>query len=768
MKRSAAAVFLGVLATGFLRAEPPANWERRDVRLPPLLWYENDPVAQRRFLMVSLLYWDMTQGRSYQRLFVPFFFRFKDAPSTQTIVPPLYLQRTNAAGSRVTAAWPFLLYDYRNIDRSRIDQAFPVGFRRVRGDSRSGLFLNYGWSVSPDHRTHALIPLFLRHRGSMSDLDLWGLFYRASRKADGALEERRYAGLFPLFGAGGSAPSAAVRTSYLFPLYYYERGPGRWTLLTLPASRGLRGDRRWGHAGLYFYSRGPGRRTDGVFPLWSRSAAEEGRERGLQLLNFIDRRREDRHFQTLFPLYGHWANADGSKTLSWLYCRRRSVRRDAEGQPAGEDVRGWSLLAHWARNAEGDDTRVLLPLYWRYRRPDRWSLDLVFPLFGRYRDKETTITAGVPFLHAKSEDQETWSFLYLYWRDRQRERRRDVLFPLAFYDRGPDHKNFVSPIFWRRRGPLSREGAWPLGYWYRSAEKKRCLVLPVFYHTRTGARRFTCVGPWYSGRNPQGGSAGLFPLWGWDWSEGTRGAYFLPFYAVRRVGENRLDVNYLLLGHVRRTPEEKSHGFFPLYQAVRWKGERSFWAPRIIPLVAWNSTARSKDGWVVPYAWHRSPSYRWGVVLPLWYSFRRYVEGGSSTASSEMLFPLYAAGRDARSRYRVAAPLWWSFDTPRGGAFRLFFPLYWRVTTKGEGERQREVRVVGPWYRVVNKTEAGAERTIGLAPLFSQTRGMAGEGGFDLFGGLFAREVRGHARRFRWFWFFTTPPRVLGSAASKP
>jgi hypothetical protein len=48
MKSSSAAIFLSLLTAGSLRAGTPAGWERREMRWPPLLWYENDPAAQRR------------------------------------------------------------------------------------------------------------------------------------------------------------------------------------------------------------------------------------------------------------------------------------------------------------------------------------------------------------------------------------------------------------------------------------------------------------------------------------------------------------------------------------------------------------------------------------------------------------------------------------------------------------------------------------------------------------------------------------------------
>jgi len=780
----------GILVGRPLAAEESSGWEGRAVRLPPLLWYERDPAEDRRFLMVSLLYWDMAQGRSYQRLFVPFFFRFKNDAAAQTYLPPLYLQRTTLSGGRVTTALPILLYDYRNRDRSRIDQAFPLGFRRVRGDARKGWLLNYGWSVSPDRRSHALVPLFWRDRSPGRAFDLWGPFYRVAVGGRDDVPERRYAGVFPLWGAGGTTASPSVRSSFLIPFYYHERAPGRSVLLTLPASRAALGERRWGHIGLYYRARGPRRRTDGIFPLWSRTATTDGAERGLQLLNFIDQRRSDRRFQTVFPLYGHWANADGSRFLSWLYCRRRAVRRDADGRPAGEDIRGWSLLYTWARRPGGDSTDVAFPVYWRYRRPGRWSLDLAFPLFGRYRDPHTTITAGLPFLHARSDEQETWSFLYLYWRDRQKERRRDVLFPLAFYDRSPGKRNFVSPLFWTRRGPLSREGAWPLGHWYKSAEKSRRLVLPLYYNAAAANRRLTIFGPYYRVARTSLDGWGVFPLWGWTRPHpGSPGAS--PPRREPPVPRDDFDLNFLLLGHVARHGDERTHGFYPLYRSVRRGDFKNFWAPRGLPLVAWRREERRRDGWVFPFAWHRSPERAWELFLPLWYGSRQsqpvagasaergktkestqvlfplYWRGRSPERRYTTLFPLYAEGRDSQSRYRVAAPLWWSFDTPRGGAFRLFFPLYWRATFSGEGKDNKVVRVYGPWYSVVTQKGDASERTVGLAPLFSKTAGVPGEGEFDVLGGLFARETHGHARRFRWLWLFTTRPRPGNPARSE-
>jgi len=814
-------------------------WDERPIRLPPLFWLERE--KDRRFLMASLLYWDWREGVSSQQLLLPVFYRSREADRsllvslpfiasyrraeeswtvagpffrsanerfTRTALFPLYWQQSRPRGGRVTAALPFLFYDYRSFDRSKIDQAWLLGWRRVRGTATRGIFLNYAWSRDPDEGFQTFFPLYWRRHSPDAATDVVGPFYRrVEEKSDG---QRRYAGLFPLAGWGGGGPASNVRSHYLFPLYYYGRTSDRTFWMTPLASREAGGDRRRGHAGLFYYDRDPDQKAAGLFPLWYRSASADGFSKTVQALNFYDRREGDERFQTLFPLYGRWTTSQGSRFLSWGVWRRRTELLNADGGSAGSRVSGWALLAHWSGDAKGNRTRVLFPLVWDYRRPPDWGLDLVFPFYAHYRDGPLSLTATPFFIHARNEGRESWSWLFLYWKNDLINRRTHLFFPLLYHEAGPRRTLWLTPLYWSRRSPLSREGAFPLGYWYASREKARTFLLPFYGHNRTLEGRWSFVGPAYRAEGPDRRSYGVLPLWGRFFSSRERGSYLAPFYwasgdgrgngsmvlppllayvSQRRAGtpERERSVNYLLLGTVAQKGADLSHGFFPLYQYAREGDFRNFWAPRILPLIAWERRARVRQGYVFPYAFRRSPEADWNFFFPLWYSGRRFsVEGGSApvrgpqSSTARVLFPVYWHAADgARThtyappffvrfdegprRVRAVTPLGWSVDTAGGGKFRLFFPLYWRVVTAPRPDApSKDISVVGPWYRVKTERDGRPSRTMGLAPFFSSTAAGPRDRYFDILGGLYARDVRDGMVRHRFLYFFTT------SSAAKP
>jgi hypothetical protein len=70
---------------------------------------------------------------------------------------------------------------------------------------------------------------------------------------------------------------------------------------------------------------------------------------------------------------------------------------------------------------------------------------------------------------------------------------------------------------------------------------------------------------------------------------------------------------------------------------------------------------------------------------------------------------------------------------------------------------------MGPWYRTTTERTDKVVRTVGLAPLFSYSTSGEGDRYFEILGGLFARDVQGSGRRFRWLYFFYTRPRAIAS-----
>jgi len=815
-----------------------ASWKKRPVRLPPLFWYEADPEEERRLLMLSMLYWNVQDRSSSYKLMLPVFYRWRESDRsllvslplvfsyrrptekwmvaglffrhsdprvTHTALFPFYWQKIRAEGGRVTTLPPFLFYDYRSGDRQKVDQVSLWGWSRRRGDRRLGFLLNYAWFDDPGVRTRVFFPAYWRFRNPGGKLDVLAPFYW-KRSAPTAPPQTDM-GLFPLAGAGWGAR----RSHYLLPVYLYSRGEKSRSFLTLPFSSFVNDDQRAGHLGLYFYSRDPDLRLSGVFPLWYLRRSADGFEEKTQILNFYQRRENEDYFQTLFPLYGYWSDPDGAHLVSWLALWRRK-----EGSSSG-----WSYLYHWRNADNGDRTRVFFPLYWHFRRPPDWGVDVLFPFYARTRDGDSTLTAVPPFLWKKTRDRRTWSLLFLYWRDHQADRGSTTLFPLFHYNYNARRRLFFSPLAWTRRSALSREGIVLPAYWYRSAESKRFIFFPVYWGSATPSKSLTIVPPYYRWRREERRAYGLFPLWGRDFSPEERGGYLFPFYwySADKKGDGlwivppllvylsrggtgtdrpRSHLQYLLLGGVAREGENLEHEFFPLYKYIRRADFRNFWAPRGIALAAWERQGPRRKGFVFPYAWRRSPERDWDLFVPLWYRSREFETTGSTASvargagrgGASVFFPLYWAGRNPERDYRcvlplyfhygepgrrlnVLAPLWMTYDSPAGKKFRMFFPLYWRFLRKGEEKSStndvrsvdRDIVVLGPWYRVTVTRPGGRSRTVGLAPVFSSTVSGPNDRYFEILGGLFGRDIQSGLRRYRIFYFFYTAPRPGGPAA---
>ncbi len=847
-------------------------WKPRPVRLPPLFWYERDPDVPRRVLMVSLLYWDVLDQQTTQKLLLPIFYRWREEDRsllvslpfvvsylrpgerwfsagpffrssnderTYSFFFPLYGQKIREGGGRVTTAFPFLFYDYRSSDRSRIDQVTPFGWMRRRPDRSSGMLLNYWWFKIPEENFRTLFPVYWSVRKPASRFEaLVPFYYRKEELRPGpwataastvstpsltseassafgssgvvpspkSYPTRRWAGLFPVLGGGWGG---GLSSHYLFPLYFYSRADLRRSFITLPASAIRDDDQRQGHIGLYYYSHDPDLRVDGVFPFWFHRRSADGFENKTHFLNFYARRENEDSFRTLFPLYGYWSSPEQAQLLSWGVWWKR----------APDFHSGWAYLYHWKRAGE-DTTRIFFPLYWHFWRTPDWGFDTFFPFYTRYRDGPTVITAVPPVFIRRSEDQTTWSFLFLFWRDRQKDQGSLSVFPFFHYNFNTRRRMLFAPLFWTRTSPSSREGIVPPVYWYRSAEARRTVVFPLLWRERSEDKSITIVPPYYQWRNKDRNAYGVFPVWGRQKSEKERGGYLLPFYwysgdgrgngmwvippALAYItrhgygtGNPRLNVQYLLLGNIQKSSHTLQHDFFPLYRYVRSGSDdyTNFWAPRIVALVAWEREGVKRKGVVVPYLWRRAPQKDWDLFIPLWYRSRTYEVSGSTdgprvraelSGGALSVFPLYWQGRNEERDYRFVVPLyahyaegdrrftmfmplWTSYTGETGRKFRLFFPLYWRFLLKSAPEvdagldapAEKDIVVFGPWYRIDSRGKGRSSRTVGFAPFYSNTASGDQDRYFEIFGGLFGRDIQDGQRRFRYLYFFYTKSKTI-------
>jgi len=790
------------------------EFQPRPIRLPPLFWHEKDIRERQRLLMVLMLYWDYQEEASSHKLLLPVFYRWKEEDRSLIVSLPLYLsykspddywtlagpfyrhddpQRKRTAlfplywstkksnGGRMTVALPFVFYDYSNPLENRRDFVSPFGWFRQRPSTSTGFLLNYWWKTESSSRFRTLFPVYW-HLWSPGDrLDVWGLFYR--RETD----DKKWAGLFPLAGAGWGR---GLASHYLFPVYYYSHDEDETAFATLLASRIRSPDSTKGHLGLYYYSVNPDERIHGLFPIWHHSRSSDDYSRRTWFLLYYSRKENDSRFHTLFPFYGYWESPEKKRFLSWLYLRTEQE----------DTVSGWAGLYRWKKEG-ADETNVFFPLYWHFWRDPDWGLDVFFPLYLRWRDADSSLTAIPPFLWRKKGSRTTWSLFFLLWRDRDADRGFTTMFPLfhSMYD--PQRSQFFSPIAWRRKSRLSREGIVPPVYWYRSAEIKRLFVIPVYWSVQHPEKRLLIVPPYYSWKDFDSRIYGLFPLWGHHREQDRHGGYLFPFYwySKKTTGDgvwiipplltyiqkdrsgtpdSALHVQYLILGDYSRKREDLEHGFFPLYKYVSSPERTNFWAPRILALTAWDRRGESRQGYFFPYAWKRAPDRRWDFLFPLWYRHDETRLEDNTTSRLRIFFPLYWSGTNTRrewryfvplyarfssahgNRFRAVTPLYMSYQNDRGNRFRMIFPLYWRFASA-----KRDISIYGPWYRTTGLKNGRTTRTVGLAPFFSKSSAGPDDNYFELLGGLFARDVQEGQRRFRFLYFFYTKPKPLGDPA---
>lgn len=826
----------GVLATpGWGESPRPTS-----LRVPPVVWYESDPEAARRFLMLGLFYWDTLEGESRRQVLLPFYYRERSVESlfwmalpcaagyrrgdhhwllaglfydgvspevSRRVLFPLYWDKRKSQGSRTRVLLPFLFYDYRNASGLKRDRWALWGFERRRGPLHYGSKLNCIWRDGPEGGFWTLFPLAWSVTSPGERWTAWGPFYRSEKEISSG-QRLRHRGLFPLWDQGWGADYAH---QHLLPFYWVTRQPDQEDFHTPVYSSWRRGrleGRRWG---IYSQAQGGGLREKAVWPLWYRLRREDDSETIDQVLLFYRRKNPTESFQACFPFYGRWVEGDEKRFLTWGV----STWVTPEGRG------GWAGPAFWRSREGGSATQVLFPLAWRLKRPpEEASLDLFLPFYFSWRRGDTRLTVIPPVSIQRSPHQTTWSLLFLYWRDRRPEFQSTTLAPFFHQRSTPGHWRLFTPLGYLRKSPLSREGFLFPAYWYTSAEKRRRLFPPFYWRETTPAGSSLVIPPWYHWQRGDQVDQGIFPLWGRHRSLEERGGYLLPFYYftadsqgnglwivppmlghVRRYGQGTdnpgMSYQYLILGLGRVEPRLSEHGFFPLFQYARRPDARSFMAPRILPLVNFKREGSHRFRWLFPAAWERRPEKDWTLVAPFFYESRSYklisqaspqtpeiatplpeagvqvstatFQRGAQTERWSVLlglwwrfsskdsdttfgFPLYLSQRDPERQLRWLLPVYLDSRTPAGSRWSTLFPLYWRVALGGES-RRRDISVLGPVYRLKERTSRGESRTWGLAPLFSRTVDDLGLAHFDILGGLigFTRDEQG--ARWQWFYF---------------
>ena len=333
--------------------------------------------------------------------------------------------------------------------------------------------------------------------------------------------------------------------------------------------------------------------------------------------------------------------------------------------------RGYRVVfpMYWSFWSPGSRHRVLAPFYFDHQLGDRRRL--VIPPVELHRTPESSTVRVWPlFFHSdRGEHGHSTTLVPFAHVSREGGRRTVVLPPLLSFARTDDGRQ------------LSQGIIGGLFHWKSEKDRLSLGLLPLFWHRRSPASRFTWVAPLNFHWSDTGSGSSTFlsvPLLLHHHdprASTTLGLAPLPFYHHRSAGRRRLYLPPISLYH--RTGERWLLTLGPTWLHGSPKGG-GFGVP---PLFAdWNDRRR----WLVlfPALWHRRSerSTTW-VVGPGYYHRRRAEDPPLRPAQDRLaagLAPLFFYSRRPGATTWVGlAGAFVQHRTPMTSA-QVLFPLWWR------------------------------------------------------------------------------------------
>jgi hypothetical protein len=389
------------------------------------------------------LWEDSEERRRFYSIFGTFHFQDKREGGHTTIAPPLWFDRQRPNGRRIWAAVPFM-----------------AGGRRLYNFTRFGIaapgFVDF-FRIGKNHRFTGWVPFLFRYQ-------------KCGFQEDDA-SSCRYTvwGSAPLFLYGRDGQGR--RTHGLLGLYYADRRPGGFRLLTLPFGVTWKKDESlsWYVATLGVKTTRTHRRTMFLPFFWRKAHRTEDTSTTVVPPIFVSRRRQDRRFLSaglvfwqarqqhkvtttiLPPVFLH-AHAWQQRRLTWLL--PLFVRDDHKAKDSTFTM--VPPLAYVQRRKGKDLDFVQFPLVWHIERGENegtfgaflwWDIrvkktavQLVPGVFTRVRKREGGITTvlgpGLAWWRKDGDDRHVRVLFGAFGGGVENGRRYATVFG-AHIDRGP-------------------------------------------------------------------------------------------------------------------------------------------------------------------------------------------------------------------------------------------------------------------------------------------------------------------------------------------
>jgi hypothetical protein len=696
-----------------------------DNNLLLLLWYKNDKIRQKYFLVFFPFYWSFKNGENSSSTFFPIYSKGNSPSFNYLAITPLFwhfkrpLRTTNflfpvwwnrKAGSDENRQFTNIVFPFywSFKDKTKTNKVlFPLIWNFKDKNYQSYTFLPFfSTGKSPDNswRYTMATPVFWHFRNPESTTNfLFPIWW--NRKAGSGEDTRITNVVFPVywsykdktktnkvfFPIYWSYKDKAKTNKVLFPLIWSFKKPDYHSYTFLPFfSTGKSSDDRFKYimaTPVFWHFRNPESTTNFLFPIWWNRKAGSGENTRITNVvfpfywSYKDKTTTNKVF---FPIY--WSYKYKAKTnkvlfpLIWSF--KDSVYRSFTFLPLfstgkSSDNRFTYTMAtpvFWHFRNPESTTNFLFPIWWNRKAgsgEDTKLTNVVFPFYWSYKDKIKTNNVLFPFYWSyKDNTKNNKVFFPLFWSLKDTVYRSYTFLPLFSTGKSPDdHYKYTmaTPVFWHFRNPESTTN----------------FLFPIWWNRKSGSGEDTritnIVFPFYwSYKDKTKTNKVLFPLI-WSFKKTDYQSYtFLPFFSTGKSSDNRFKYTMAtpVFWHFRN-PESTTNFLFPIW---------------------WNRKSGSGEdirltNTVFPFYWSYMDKTKTNKVLfPLIWSFK------NPDFQSYTFLPFFSTGKSSDNRYNyiMTTPVFWHIETPESNR-NILFPIWWNRKS-GSGEETSLTNIVFPVY----------------------------------------------------------------------
>lgn len=371
------------------------------------------------------------------------------------------------------------------------------------------------------------------------------------------------------------------------------------------------------------------------------------------------------------------------------------------------DYKFRTLFPLWAeRTQPGDRASLYSPFYFNRRSKDH-DADIVFPLFFRLRNFETTTTIVGPFGRSEKKGKpgspggvDTWLAPFFFHGQNEDKSGYFHIPPLLTFTKYSQKGglNIAGPLFCKWRGgtvcdPRTADavdlGVAPF-YFFGRDETSEYEIFPPLLHyysyEEQGDKSLNVWGPYVRRHDREKDSTWVLPFYYHTWAKNEDSLTVLPFFHHSYKGNESLTITPLFAN----AKGKDGSSTFVTWGYARYRGRSEldmitpfYWEYRdpdielkqqfLFPFFYRGTSPRMDDLAILPFygRFERKGISTDTFVTPL---FRHHtdIEGWQTN-----IFPFFHMGRQNQSNHLVVAPFFWDFSSPKSRT-TIALPIFFR------------------------------------------------------------------------------------------